>query len=369
MLNAPFRLLSFHRAAPLIMLVGIASIACSSSSVPDTATPTTDPTTTPAPTATIRPRPTATPERDLGSTFPLLAETLNGRQVSMSGYAGSPIVLYFWREHVTGVERELELMQELYETYSPLGVEFLTVTDREHGNSRRRQTILDNASATLPTVVLANGDFGRSFGFELPVGVILINKDQRVVWKWNGFLEPDKVITEVANLAGVQPLPSRHSASVVIGQGFREDFIPESLSPKYDELESALEPLKNQPVVVFVWASGISSEAQRRSLETFIKVREEFEHQSVGFLGLVAESDALVEQWRVDPDDFEFPVVIDDQSRLMIDMGIFSFPTTFYLDHLHRIAGIKAGALNLASAKHLVRNLISERAKQPERSE
>ncbi len=364
MLKSPGRTPFLRYGAPLLLFVGLVAAACSSSSTPSSEN--LGLATSLESTATSRPDPTVTPITDLGPVAQIEAETVDGQQIKMSDFAGNPLVLYFWREHVNGVERELTLMQELYETYAPLGVEFLTVTDREHGLGLRTQSFLDRAGATLPTVVLTHSEFMKSFGFELPPGIALVNSEQRVVWKWNGFAQANQLIPEVVNLAGVQPLPSRHSGSVVIGEGFREEFIPESRSQVYVELDNVLAQLENQPVAIFVWAGGITSEAQQQFIERFVELSEEFKHQSVGFIGLVAQADDRVEQWNVDPADFEFPVVIDEQSRVMIDLGISRFPTTIYLDNLHRVAAVKVGGQDIASARTLVRSLITERIRQGE---
>lgn len=366
MLVSSVRIPGFYRIVPLLMITALASVACSSTQVPESAAATPDPTLSPTPTVTARPVVIPTEASDLGPALPLSAETLDGRQFEIENYAGKPLVLFFWREHVSGVELELELLQELYETYSPVGVEFLTVTDREHGLGRKAQLILDSANATLPTVLLPDGELMRAYGLDLPPGVVLINEDQRVVWRWYGWPDRRQLTAEIANLAGIQPLPSRHSGTVLFPEQTRENFFSGNQLRDKDELVDALEPLVNQPVVVFVWASGITSEGQQRSLKAFVDLHEEFKQRSVGFIGLVAQSGGIVEQLRVDSNEFAFPVTIDEQSTLMTDTGIFSFPTTFYLDHRHDVAGVKSGALDFASARNLVEELLTERIQQGE---
>ncbi len=354
------------RIVLVLTLVSIASVACSNAVAPSPTAANESRVSSTGPTATTPPVATPTPESDLGPARPLTAETLDGQQVDLASFAGSPVVLFFWREHVTGIEHQLELMQDFYETYSPVGVEFLTVTDREHGLGRKVQTILADSHAMLPTVMLEDAEYMRSYGLELPPGAVLINGDQRVVWKWNGFIDRQRMTTEIANLAGIRPLPSRHSGTVIVPKESREGFFASTPLKDHLSLQSALEPLANQPVVVFVWATGITSTAQRQFLETFLALQEEFANQSVGFIGVAAQFDDRVEQWTVDPDEFDFPVIAADQRELMTELGITGFPTTFYLDRYHLTAGVRSGSLDQRSAENIIGDLISERAVQME---
>ncbi len=135
---------------------------------------------------------------------PVVGETVDGRRIDAGTFAGAPLVLFFWREHISGIDRELQLMQEFYDEFSPAGVEFLTVTDREHDLGLRTRSILDRAGVTLPTILMPDGALMLDYGVGLPPGVALIDAEQRIAWTWYGFIDRQRVGPEIAKLAAAR---------------------------------------------------------------------------------------------------------------------------------------------------------------------
>jgi thiol-disulfide isomerase/thioredoxin len=110
----------------------------------------------------------------VGGTSPNFAShDLGGKKVSLSDYAGRPVLLSFWATWCTVCRDELPALQRLQDRYRSGGFTVILVNYRETSTDRMRQ-YLSGLQVSLEPVVDPDGAIAAAYGVDigLPVNVL-----------------------------------------------------------------------------------------------------------------------------------------------------------------------------------------------------
>jgi thiol-disulfide isomerase/thioredoxin len=110
----------------------------------------------------------------VGGTSPnFTTHDLGGRKVSLSDYAGRPVLLSFWATWCTVCRDELPALQRLQDRYRSGGLTVILVNYRETSTDRMRQ-YLSGLQVSLEPVVDPDGAIAAAYGVDigLPVNVL-----------------------------------------------------------------------------------------------------------------------------------------------------------------------------------------------------
>jgi thiol-disulfide isomerase/thioredoxin len=110
----------------------------------------------------------------VGGTSPTFTtHDLSGKKVSLSDFAGRPVLLSFWATWCTVCRDELPALQRLQGQYQSAGVAVLLVNYRETSNDLMRQ-YLSGLQVNLESVIDPDGAIAAAYGVDigLPVNVL-----------------------------------------------------------------------------------------------------------------------------------------------------------------------------------------------------
>lgn len=110
----------------------------------------------------------------VGGTSPnFTTHDLGGKKVSLSDFAGRPVLLSFWATWCTVCRDELPALQRLQDRYASAGFQVLLVNYRETSGDRMRQ-YLSGLRVNLEAVVDPDGAIASAYGVDigLPVNVL-----------------------------------------------------------------------------------------------------------------------------------------------------------------------------------------------------
>ena len=110
----------------------------------------------------------------VGGTSPnFTTRDLGGKKVSLSDYAGRPVLLSFWATWCTVCRDELPALQRLQDRYRSGGLTVILVNYRETSTDRMRQ-YLSGLQVSLEPVVDPDGAIAAAYGVDigLPVNVL-----------------------------------------------------------------------------------------------------------------------------------------------------------------------------------------------------
>lgn len=110
----------------------------------------------------------------VGGTSPnFTTHDLRGKRVSLSDFAGRPVLLSFWATWCTVCRDELPALQRLQDRYASAGFQVLLVNYRETSGDRMRQ-YLSGLQVNLEAVVDPDGAIASAYGVDigLPVNVL-----------------------------------------------------------------------------------------------------------------------------------------------------------------------------------------------------
>ena len=181
---------------PALLAVLIAIAACGSDSEPQTPTP-----TEPDPASTAAPEPTPTPETEAAANFELVLfgneEHTAGDTISLSQFAGQPVVLNFWFPSCPPCVAEMPDFEEAYQKFKPDGVQFIGIQllgfDTVEDGQKFVEKLGVNYLLGPDSQGESTGDIVRNYRIAGFPTTIFIDRDHNVVRRWTGALNLEKL--------------------------------------------------------------------------------------------------------------------------------------------------------------------------------
>lgn len=126
--------------------------------------------------------------------------TIKGKQVSLAGLRGQPLLVNFWATTCSGCIREMPHLVELYQELSPRGFEVIGIA-MAYDPPNRVIALSEARSIPYPIALDINSDAARAFGdVRLTPSSFLIAPDGRVVHQRIGELDMAKVRSLVLSM-------------------------------------------------------------------------------------------------------------------------------------------------------------------------
>ena len=183
-------------ALPVIM---IAIAACGSDSEPQTPTPTAS--NTGETTTSSTPEPTPTPESEAAADFELVLfendEHSAGDTISLSQFAGQPVVLNFWFPSCPPCVAEMPDFEQAYQKFKPDGVQFIGVQllgfDTVEDGQKFVKKLGVNYLLGPDSQGESTGDIVRNYRIAGFPTTVFIDRDHNVVRRWSGALNLEKL--------------------------------------------------------------------------------------------------------------------------------------------------------------------------------
>ena len=181
-------------ALPVIM---IAIAACGS----DTDTPTPTPTGADTASTAASGTPETTPEYDAASNFELVLfeneEHSAGETISLSQFAGQPVVLNFWFPSCPPCVAEMPDFEQAYQKFKPDGVQFIGIQlvglDTIEDGQKFVKKLGVNYLLGPDSQGESSGDIVRDYRIAGFPTTVFIDRDQNVVRRWSGALNLEKL--------------------------------------------------------------------------------------------------------------------------------------------------------------------------------
>ena len=180
-------------ALPVIM---IAIAACGSDSEPQTPTPNTGESI-----SSSTPAPTPTPESEAAADFELVLfendEHSAGDTISLSQFAGQPVVLNFWFPSCPPCVAEMPDFEQAYQKFKPDGVQFIGVQllgfDTVEDGQKFVKKLGVNYLLGPDSQGESTGDIVRNYRIAGFPTTVFIDRDHNVVRRWSGALNLEKL--------------------------------------------------------------------------------------------------------------------------------------------------------------------------------
>ena len=180
-------------------VITIAIAACGSDSEPLTPTPTAP--NTGETTASSTPEPTPTPESEAAADFELVLfendEHSAGDTISLSQFAGQPVVLNFWFPSCPPCVAEMPDFEEAYQKFKPDGVQFIGVQllgfDTVEDGQKFVKKLGVNYVLGPDSQGESTGDIVRQYRIAGFPTTVFIDRDHNIVRRWSGALNLEKL--------------------------------------------------------------------------------------------------------------------------------------------------------------------------------
>ena len=111
-------------------------------------------------------------------------EDLNGKQVSLSDYAGKDIVINFWATWCGYCKTQLPWIQEVYDKYADSGLTVLAVNIQE--SYQQASQYIEKQGFTFPVLLDKNGSVGQLYCIPALPATIFIDSKGTVKFGYPG---------------------------------------------------------------------------------------------------------------------------------------------------------------------------------------
>lgn len=152
------------------------------------------------------PLPSATPVPDplVGSPVPSVSfNTLDGDPIRLADTAGEVIFLNFWASWCEPCKEEMPALQKLQDNFGDQGVQVITITDPEEGQSEEDvRAFLDQYNITLQAGLSSDPDLYRAFGVEQIPTTFIIDQEGIVRFRHIGPLHDDDIAVYLDEVRG-----------------------------------------------------------------------------------------------------------------------------------------------------------------------
>ncbi|MFH1269810.1 MAG: TlpA disulfide reductase family protein [Candidatus Omnitrophota bacterium] len=112
---------------------------------------------------------------------------LENKQFSLSDFKGKPIILFFWTTWCPYCLSQLKLLNSMYVGLLEDGVEIVSINEDEFAN--KVPEFIKNHPLSYRILLDTDNNVARAFGVMGVPTYILINKEGRIVFSGNQFLQ------------------------------------------------------------------------------------------------------------------------------------------------------------------------------------
>ena len=191
--------LPYWYVLPTLLGVIITIAACGSNPEPQTPTPTAP--NTGETTASSTPAPTPTPESEAAADFELVLfendEHSAGDTISLSQFAGQPVVLNFWFPSCPPCVAEMPDFEKAYQKFKPDGVQFIGIQllgfDTVEDGQKFVKKLGVNYLLGPDSQGESTGDIVRNYRIAGFPTTVFIDRDHNVARRWTGALNLEKL--------------------------------------------------------------------------------------------------------------------------------------------------------------------------------
>ena len=177
-----------------LIFAGAVAVACSGG---EAATATSSPGSNETAPATERPA-DAAPDFEI-----VLFETPNhkaGEVLRLSDLRGRPVVLNFWYPSCPPCRAEMPDLEQAFQAHRGKGVEFVGVEELILDTVQDGQDFVDQIGVTYALGADLEGDLIREYGIVGFPTTVFIDRDQKIVRKWTGILNAEKIDELIGDL-------------------------------------------------------------------------------------------------------------------------------------------------------------------------
>ncbi|MGB5441252.1 MAG: TlpA disulfide reductase family protein [Gammaproteobacteria bacterium] len=126
--------------------------------------------------------------------------TVDGKQLSLAGLRGKPLLLTFWATTCPGCLREMPHLIELYRELSPRGLEIIAIA-MSHDKPSDVLSMRKSRNIPYPVALDIDGSAARAFGnIRLTPTSFLVAPDGRIVLRRTGELDMQKLRKNIHNM-------------------------------------------------------------------------------------------------------------------------------------------------------------------------
>lgn len=177
-----------------------------------TVAPTPEPAPTQAPTEPATPASVA-PTKPPASNIPVGTETgqmspdfslsdVSGQPVTLSELRGQPVVVIFWASWCTHCEKEMPLMQDMYEKYGDQGLQVVGVNVPGLGGDtiEKAKAFVAQKGLSFPVVFDQAGQTYGAYGVNGVPNLFFIDKDGVMVAAYPGAMDAERLEAQIKQL-------------------------------------------------------------------------------------------------------------------------------------------------------------------------
>jgi thiol-disulfide isomerase/thioredoxin len=135
---------------------------------------------------------------------------LQGNTVNIAelATAGKPLIVSFWATWCTPCKKELTNYADLYEDWqADFDVTIVAISIDDARNTAKVKSYVNGVKWPFQVLLDPNEDMKRSLNFQTVPFTILINKEGKIIYRHNSYVEGDEFVMEekLKKLSGLAP--------------------------------------------------------------------------------------------------------------------------------------------------------------------
>ncbi len=123
-----------------------------------------------------------------------------GETLRLSDLQGRPVVLNFWYPSCPPCRAEMPDLEEAFQAHRGQGVEFVGVEELILDTVQDGQDFVDEIGVTYALGADVEGDLIKEYGIVGFPTTVFIDRDQKIVRKWTGILNAEKIAELIGEL-------------------------------------------------------------------------------------------------------------------------------------------------------------------------
>ena len=141
-----------------------------------------------------------TPAISTGDAPDFNVETFNHGAFSLSGKTGSPVVINFWFPSCPPCRAEMPDLQEAYEKYGPMGVEFVGVQQLGLDTGEDGRSFLDDLGITYPNFPDMTNKVQLAYRVLAYPTTVFLDREHNIVRSWTGQIGQDDLEEQIERI-------------------------------------------------------------------------------------------------------------------------------------------------------------------------